>query len=116
MKKMTKYSINKESIEDMNRAKRFNPCLEITFQDQTGKHTHKINAGYKDQIHLYQEQEVAYVLSRNMSLGYIGIEAFTGDQKQGEIFLEAHQVDEMFAQKKSSPLTIIRRLKQHIIT
>ncbi|WP_083927818.1 hypothetical protein [Desulfobacter curvatus] len=48
MRRIQNYSISKESTEDMIRAKRFNPSLEITFRDRSGQHKHKLSAGYGD--------------------------------------------------------------------
>ena len=50
MRRIRNYSISKESTEDMIQAKRFNLCLEITFRDRCGQHTHKLLAGYDDDL------------------------------------------------------------------
>jgi len=114
VRKVTNYNISKESFGDMCKAKRFNPCLEITFRDRTGKHTHKLSAGYSDIIHVYREHEETFVLSENSGLGYVGLEVFNGSEKAGDIFLESHQVKEILCRDDLAPFTAIRRLGEYI--
>lgn len=113
MRRIIKYSISKEAFKDMCKARRFNPCLEITFRDKTGRHTHKLSAGYGDDIHVYREDKETFVLSQNTGLGYIGIEVFSGCEKIGDIFLEHHQVIEALGNDNLAQFTIIRRLRNH---
>ena len=114
MRRITSYCINKESFEDMLNAKRFNPCLEITFRDRTGEHIHKISAGYSDDIRVYRNSGETFVLSQNCRLGYVGLEVFGGSEKSADIFLEAHQVSEVLGRQDLAPFTIIRRLREYI--
>lgn len=114
MRKVTNYHTSKESFEDMCEAQRFNPCIEITFKDKTGKHTHKLSAGYSDIIHVYRELGETFVLSENSGLGYFGLEVFNGSEKVGDIFLESHQVEEILCRDDLAPFTIIRRLGEYI--
>lgn len=76
MRKVKDYEIKKESIEDMCTAGRFNPCLEITYRDKDGIQTHKLKAGNDDELYVYREDDVTYVLSENPLLGYVGLEVF----------------------------------------
>ena len=114
MRKVKSYAVQKESFEDMIEAKRFNPCLEIVFRDKTGRHTHKISAGYSDDIAVYRENSEIFVLSQNQSLGYVGLETFTGSEKIGDIFLEEHQIKETIGRDDLAPFTIIRRLVEYL--
>ncbi len=114
MRKVKKYTISKESFEDMCRAKRFNPCLEITFQDRTGIHTHTLNAGYEDDLYVYREDCETYVLSLNSRLGYVGLQVFDGSDEAGEIFLQDGQVEEALGHLDYAPYTIIRRLREYV--
>jgi len=114
MRRINNYMISKENFNDMLKAGRFNPCLEMTFRDHTGSHTHKINAGYSDEIHVYREHSETFVLSQNRRLGYIGLEVFNGDEKAGDIFFEDHQVQEILGRDDLSPFTIIRKLGEYI--
>ena len=114
MRKVSNYTIGKETFDDMLNAGRFNPCLEITFMDQSGKHTHKMSAGYSDEIHVYREHGETFVLSQNRRLGYVGLEVFMGDENVGEIFLEDHQVKEILGKDDLAPFTIIRKLGEYI--
>ena len=114
MRKVKKYTISKESFEDMCKAKRFNPCLKITFRDKNGIHHHQLSAGYDDDIYVYREHHQTFILTQNLRLGYVGLELFEGDTKSGDIFLEAHQVIEVLGRDDLSPLTVIRRLCDYL--
>jgi len=114
MRKIKNYRINKESIEDMSQANRFNPCLQITFRDRSGQHTHKLSAGYDDDLDLYREGPETYVLTTNSRMGYIGLEVFEGADKTGEIFVEEHQAIETIGRQNLAPFNAIKRLREHI--
>ena len=114
MRKIKNYRINKESTEDMIQAKRFNPCLEITFRDRSGQHTHKLSAGYDDDLDVYREGSETYILTTNPRLGYIGLEVFEGTDKTGEIFVEEHLVIETLGRQNLAPFNAIKRLREHI--
>ena len=114
MRKVTNYSVEKESFEDMCKAKRFNPCLEITFRDRTGIHIHKISAGYCDDIYVYRDNGETYILTNNPYLGYVGMEVFNGDEQIGDLFLEYHQVIEILGGCDLAPFTMIRKLKEYV--
>jgi hypothetical protein len=114
VRRVTNYSIRKESLRDMREAGRFNPCLEITFKDRKGNHTQKLSAGYQDEIHAYREGEYTFVLCQNPRLGYIGLEVFKGEEQTGDIFLEHHHVIEVLERDDLAPHTIINRLKDYV--
>ena len=114
MRKVKKYKVSKESFEDMCKAKRFNPSLEITFRDKNGIHHHKLSAGYDDDIYVYREHKETFILTQNPRLGYVGLEVFEGDTKSGDIFLEAHQVIEVLGREDLAPFTIVRRLEDYV--
>jgi len=115
MRRINNYSINKESTDDMIKAGRFNPCLKIIFQDRSGKHKHKLSAGYGDELDIYREGKETFVLSANSRLGYVGLEVFEGAQKTGGIFLDEHQIKEVLGRINLSPFSVIKRLREHII-
>ena len=110
MKRVKNYSISKESIDEMIAAGRFNPSLEIVFEDSSGIHRNKLSADYSDEIHIYREAGLTCVLSINNRIGYIGMEAFDGSQPFGDIFLQGDQILEALGRNGLSPFTIIRRL------
>jgi len=114
MRKITNYTISKEPIEDMIEARRFNPCLQIAFQDKSGVHTHKLGAGYEDDIHVYREHGETFVLTRNCRLGYVGLEVFNGNEAVGDIFLQGDEVTEILGREDLAPFTIIRRLRDYL--
>jgi hypothetical protein len=115
MRRIYKYSITKESTEDMINAGRFNPCLEITYRDRSGKHTHKLSAGYSDDIDVYRDYLDTFILSRNSRLDYVGLEVFEGADKIGSIFLESHQVKEVLGREDLAPFNAIKRLLERIM-
>ena len=114
MRKVTNYSVKKESFEDMYEAKRFNPCLEMTFRDKGGVHTHKLSAGHGDDIYVYREHGMTFVLTNNNYLGYVGLEVFSVNEIVVHMFLEYHQVIEVLGKCDLAPFTMIRRLKECI--
>jgi hypothetical protein len=115
MNRVKRYQVREEPIEDARRAGRYHPSLEITFRDKTGPHTHEISAGHSDEIHVYREDGVTYVLARNDRLPYIGIEAFQGQDKVGELFLQEGQVQETLGRDDLATFTIIKRLQECLI-
>ena len=114
MKMITDYSITKETFEDQCKARRFNPCLEITFSKGKDKHTHKIGAGYGDDILVYRENGTVYVLSHNPGLCYVGLEAFEGDEKLDDIFLQGEEVFDVLGDHDLTPCEMIQQLKNLI--
>lgn len=114
MRRIHNYTVLKESFDDMIKANRFNPSLEILFMDKNGEHVCKISAGYDDVIHVYQEGADTFILSLNPGLGYVGLEVLEGSEKIGNTFLQGDQVKEILGRDDLSPLTIIKRLKNYI--
>ena len=110
------FQIEKESWDDMHEAGRWNPSLEVIFRDKTGNHRHKIESGYMDDLYAYRESDETYILSINDGLCYIGLDAFRGDERLGDVFLECHQVEEFVGKKglDLAPHTIIRRLLPYL--
>jgi len=115
MRRITNYSIKKESTEDMIKAGRFNPGLEITFRDRSGLHTHKLSAGYGDDLDVYRDDLDTFVLSTNSRLGYVGLEVFESAEKTGAIFLEAHQVKNVLGRDDLAPFNAIKRMREHLM-
>ena len=114
MRRIHNYRITKEDFWEMLHAKRHNPCLVITFRDKFGKHTHKLSAGYLDDIDAYREGKETFVLSRNPRLDYVGLEAFEGPEKQGSIFAQGDQVKEVLGRDDLAPFNAIKLLREHI--
>ena len=113
------YKIVKESYESQKKAGRYNPGLELV----TGKLRAPIAAGDGDDIEVRQEKDIIYVLCRNYSLGYIGLEVFLKQPQQinqlvfvGEVFLQDESdIEEVLGPKgiDYSTATCIRRLEQY---
>jgi len=112
--KAINYKVRKESLEDMCKAGRYNPALEITFKDKTGTHIVKVGAGYSDDLYVYQSMgEETYVLSKNDSLEYVGLEVFEGDEQVWEMFLQNDwQIQETLGKKglDLAPYNIIKSM------
>ena len=115
MRRIRNFSNSKESVEDMIKAGRFNPSLEITFRDKSGQHTHKISAGTDDVLNVYRGGMETYVLSRNSRLDYVGLEVFEGVEKQGSVFFQGNQVKEVLGRGDLVPFNAIKRLIEHIM-
>jgi len=114
MRRISTFTIDKESFDDMIQAGRFNPCLEITFRDKNGQHVHKLGVGYDDVLDVYREGLETYVLSSHCGLGYIGLEIFEGSERIGEMFVEGHEVKETLGGENLAPFNIIKRLRRFI--
>lgn len=92
MNKITHFIITNECLKDQLRARRHHPALEITFRDEKGMHTHKISSGRADDIHVFQENGLTLVLSRNPRLDYAGLEAFQGEDRINDVFLSGSEL------------------------
>jgi hypothetical protein len=114
MRRVDRFSIRKEDLFDMLHAGRYHPCLEITYRDRFGKHTHKLSAGYWDDIDVYRDGSETYILCSNPKLGYIGLEVFKGPDKTGEIFVQEGQVLEVLGRENLAPFNAIKRLREYI--
>jgi hypothetical protein len=114
MRKLKQYEVSWETPDEMIAAGRVNPGLEITFRLGRVAYKHKISAGNADDIHVYREGSQVFVLSVNDGLGYVGLEAFSGDDRSGDIFLQGGQVKETLGRSDLSPPTMIRRLLEFI--
>ncbi len=114
MQHVKNYTIGKESIDDMITVGRFNPSLEITFQDSTGRHTHKISAGYGDEIGVYQDNDETYVISQSPGLSYVGLQVFVGPDIIGEIFVSDHEMAAVIGETDPPEHTLIQRLREYI--
>ena len=114
MRKIHNYTVSKESFDDMVKANRFNPSLEILFKDKNGKHVCKINAGYDDVIHVYREDADTFILSLNPGLAYVGLEVLEGSEKAGRIFFQGDQLKEVLGKVNLAPFNIIKKLREHI--
>ena len=114
MRRYYGHTFAKESTEDMIAAGRYSPCIEITFHDRWGRHTHKLGAGTSDVIHVYREGGETLVLSVNDPLGYVGLEVFRGRDRVGEIFFQGDQLTEVLGRNDLAPFTMIRRLLEYI--
>jgi hypothetical protein len=114
MRRVHRYSMRKEDLFDMHHAGRYNPCMEITYRDRSGEYTHKLSAGYCDDIDVYRDGSETYILSRNTSLEYFGLEVFEGPDKTGEIFVQEGQAIEVLGRDDLAPFNAIKRLREYV--
>ena len=114
MRKINNYSISKESLQEMLDSGKFNPCLEITLQDKSGQHTHKLSAGYGDDLEVYSEGSEIFIFYTNDMLGYVGLEIFVGSEKQGDIFLEEYELRDVLGRRNLAPFNVIKKLRDYI--
>ena len=116
MKKITDFIVANECLKDQLKARRHHPCLEITFKDGSGLHKHKIASGRADDIHVFQENGVTMVLSRNPRLEYAGLEAFAGDDRINDVFLSGSELLAAFGKDDLEPARMIHVLKEWLRT
>lgn len=112
MKKITKFVIANECLKDQLRARRHHPALEITFRDERGMHTHKIVSGRADDIHVFRENGLTVVLSRNARLEYAGLQAFEGDAKINDVFLSGSELLAALGENDLEPERMVHVLKE----
>lgn len=106
--------IANEPFDYMVSAGRWNPCVEIIFNQGRAQHRHKIKAGSSDEILVYREGSLVYVLNFNQRLPYIGLEVFDGNENVGNVFFQGDQVQEALGNRNKSPFATIRRLLEYI--
>ena len=114
MRRINKFTINKESTEDMIVSGKFNPSLVLTFQDKSGQHKHKLSAGYGDDVEVYCEDDEIFIFYTNDMLGYVGLEIFEGAEKQGDIFLEEYEIKDVLGRRNLAPFNVIKKLRDYI--
>ena len=91
----------------------------LTYRDRADQHTVEINAEDKDEIEVFSHEKVTYVLSWNERLRFVGLEAFVGHDKVGEVFVQNRdEIEKTFGKKGLSltPVTMAKRLLPHINT
>ena len=112
MQEVTNYTIAKESMDEQLKFRRFNPGLEITFTDDKGMHKQKIASGYSDEISVFQDNGTILVLSHNPRLGYVGLEAFQGDERLNEVFLVGSEMAAAFGEDDLEPSKMVGILQE----
>ena len=112
MNKVTNFIITNECLKDQLKARRHYPSLEITFRDKGGLHKHKISSGRADEIHVFRENGVTMVLSRNPRLEYAGLEAFEGDEKINDVFLTGSELLAALGEDDLEPARMMHVLRE----
>ncbi len=79
-----------------------------------------IAAGRSDQVHVFKQSTVLYVLSTNYKLGYLGLEIFdaSSGEEYEQIFLQYEwEIEEYLGTdwEQMEPATIVRKLVSNLI-
>ncbi len=114
MRKVKSATFSHESREEMTKARRYNPARKLSYRDKHGTHTVTISAGDADSVDVYREGSDVYVLSRNNSLGYVGLEVFRDGEALAEAFFQGEAATEVLGRGNPSPLSIIKKLEAYI--
>ncbi|MCK5089491.1 MAG: hypothetical protein KAQ88_05875 [Hyphomicrobiaceae bacterium] len=77
-----------EDYESQREAGRYNPALELQYcTDQNYIVT--LGAGNADEIDVFTEGSLLYVLSTNQGLSYCGMQVFEAGEEVGETFIDS---------------------------
>ncbi len=114
MRKVKSATFSHESWEEMTKAGRYNPARKLIYRDKHRTRAVTISAGDADSIDVYREGSEIFVLSRNNSLGYIGLEVFIDGEALAEAFFQGEAAIDALGCGNPSPLSIIKRLSEYI--
>lgn len=81
---LNEYEQERETIAEQNAAGRYHPADVITWRG----HRHAIGAGSSDDVDLFEEGGALFVLARNRSLDYCGLQVFEGGEEVAGTFLQ----------------------------
>lgn len=77
-----------ESYDSQREAGRYNPATELRYTtDET--YTVTIGAGTADELDVFIEGSLLFVLSTNQGLGYVGLQVFEGSDEVGMSFMDS---------------------------
>jgi hypothetical protein len=82
------FAVTHETWEEADAAGRYNRGLVVLFRDRTGNHRVPIGAGDSDDVEVFRDHGLTYVVSRNHGLGYVSLEVFEGDTWVSQTFLQ----------------------------
>lgn len=117
MRTKNNYKIEKESLEEQIKSKRYNPALVLLYRDRFGNHRVTLDAGYYDDVGIYREKNFVYALSINQVFGYCGLQMFEKGEEVGSIFLQNDNDVESVLGKNGlelSYINIAKRLKEYL--
>ncbi len=114
MRKVKSSTFSHESLEEMTKAGRYNRARKLIYRDKHRTHAVTISAGDADSVDVYREGDEIFVLSRNNSLGYIGLEVFRDGEALAEAFFQGEAATEVLGRGNPSPLSIIKKLEAYI--
>ena len=109
MQTVNNHTLSDEPHDEQHEAKRYNPGTDILVRPSNRKFRMKIAAGNNDNVEVFREGDIFYVLSTNTRLGYYGLESFllTEDEYRG--FVESEGTGDGFM-----PLTDKQKLYRKI--
>lgn len=89
----------------------------LHYRDRSGKWNVELQCGTHDDVDVFREGCVTYVLTRNDRLGYVGVEGFENGKLEGDLFLQDSQaVNEVLGRRglDLAPMTIVKRMREHL--
>jgi hypothetical protein len=114
MRKVKSATFSHESREEMTKAGRYNPARKLIYRHKHRTLAVTISAGDADSVDVYREGNEIFVLSRNNSLGYVGLEVFRDGVVLAETFFQGEAAIDALGRGNLSPLSTIRRLSEYI--
>ncbi len=112
MRSVTSYKLGLESFESMCEARRENRAVTLTFKYKRNPYTYIIGAGTTDNVYVYNDNNLFYVLIINYNLGYCGLEIYDPTHGQiNDIFLQGNEIEQVGG-LDLAPITIVKRLAQ----
>lgn len=114
MRTVKNYTLDRKSLWKPGH---YGPTTTLTFRDKSGTHTVELSAGTSDDIDVFREGTLTYVVTRSRyhSL-YAGLEAFEAGEKIGDAFCQDWEMEETLGKNASNlrPSKIARILAEYL--
>lgn len=121
MRTITNWRVRSEPYAWQRQAGRYNPGRQLIIKEKGYRRIVPIGAGSSDDVEVFRDGDLYYVVSMNAAYDYAGLETFPADplahQAGGEIFLQAdHEIREILGPRglQLTPRTIARRLAEYL--
>jgi hypothetical protein len=112
MRKLKRYALDFETLEQQCEAGRFNPARIMRYSIGKEKYIITLSAGNADDIDVYRDrQNNVFVLSRNYRMGYVGCEIFCGSELIDSFFAsdDSYETEQLISR---SPGFVIRSISE----
>lgn len=83
------FHVERETQDEATAARRVNRGLAIRFRDKAGNHRVQITAGDGDDLELFREGDLTFLLGRHYGLGYVSLTVFQGPEEVGSTFIQS---------------------------